>query len=64
MGAAMIGFRAAGIEMKIDRKTQSTVTPDLLVNQKYESLFKIWSGLYPSLEHSFHLLAEFRKVCR
>ena len=63
MGAAIIGFRAIGIEMNIDCKTQSTITPDLLVNQKYENLFKVWVGLYPSLEHSFQQLAEFRKVC-
>lgn len=63
LGAAIIAFRAKGIEFQQKESTSTTVTPDHERAARYEQSYVIYKTLYASLKSTFHIHHQLLREC-
>ncbi len=61
LGAAIIGFRAMGIESTQSKKDQFIFYPDLLLHKWYEAHYEIFEMLYKQTAPLFERMTQLRK---
>ncbi len=58
LGAALIGFKAMGIEVDFKFSQERAFHPDLHNHKKYTQYFSVYKNLYPHLSSDFKLLRQ------
>ena len=58
LGAALLGFKALGVETHFQFPTEKVFYPDQANHEKYLSYFSVYKNLYPHLSSDFHSLGQ------
>ena len=56
LGAALMGFKALGVDTSFKFPTEKTYSPDRKTNEIYGRYFAVYTKLYPHLADDFHQL--------
>ena len=61
LGAALMGFKALGIQSDFQFPNEKTFSPDQVNHRKYQQYFSVYRNLYKNLASEFHLLQQVLK---